>query len=104
MTRGEVWRVDFGPPVGRRPAILMSRARAYRVRSAVTVVPLTRTSQNIAVKALLGPADGVPHPSVANADTIATVPLARVQAYLCTQSAARIEAVERAITFALGIP
>ncbi len=104
MTRGEVWWVDFGPPVGRRPAVLMSRARAYQVRSAVTMIPLTRTIRGIPTEVILGPADGVPHPSVANADTITTVPLVRVQTYPCTLAAGKIEDIERAIKFALDMP
>ncbi len=82
----------------------MSRARAYQVRSAVIVVPLTRTIRGIPTEVRLGPTEGVPHVSVANADTITTVPIARIQAYLCTLSAAKVEAVERAIKFALDIP
>ena len=104
MKRGEVWWVDFLPPIGRRPAVLISRDRAYRVRSAVTVIPLTRTIRNIPTEVHLGPADGVPHASVANADTSVTIPLVRVQVYLCTLAAVKVEAIERAIKFALDMP
>jgi mRNA-degrading endonuclease toxin of MazEF toxin-antitoxin module len=44
------------------------------VRAAVTVVPLTRTARQIASEVPMGPADGVPKISVANADDIMTVP------------------------------
>jgi hypothetical protein len=39
MKRGEVWWVDMPEPAGRRPAVLLSRDAAYRVRAAITVAP-----------------------------------------------------------------
>lgn len=103
MRRGEVWWVEFPAPVGRRPAVLMSRDQAYRVRQAVTVVPLTRTIRRIPVEVELGPGDGVPHRSAANADTITTVPKTAVVDYLTVLSSDTMEQLERAIKFALDL-
>ncbi len=104
MRRGEVWWVDFQPPIGRRPAVLISRARAYRDRSAVTVVPLTRTIRGIPVEVLLDQSDGLPHRSVANADDIATVATARILTYVCTLTPLKLAAIEDATKFALDLP
>jgi len=41
VRRDEVWWVNFPAPVGRRPAVLVSRNQADKGREAVTVVPLT---------------------------------------------------------------
>ena len=103
MKRGEVWWVDFPAPTGRRPAVLMSRNQAYRVRAAVTVVPLTRTIREIASEVPLGPTDGVPKTSVANADDVTTIPKARLQEYLTTLSTAKLALLERALKFALDL-
>jgi mRNA interferase MazF len=103
MKRGEVWWVTFPSPVGRRPAVLVSRNQAYRVRTAVTVVPLTRVIRRIASEVPLGPADGVPRSSVANADNLTTVPKAYLQQYLTALSTAKLGALERAITFSLDL-
>lgn len=98
-----MWWVDFPAPVGRRPAVLVSRDQAYRVRSAATVVPLTRTIRNIPSEVALGPADGVPKASAANADDITTVSKARLREYLATLSSAKIAALDRAIRFSLDL-
>lgn len=103
MRRGEVWWVQFPPPVGRRPAVLISRNEAYSVRSAVTVVPLTQTIRGIPVEVLLGPEDGVPGRSVANADTVTTVPKALLTEHLATLSPEKLAALEEAIRFALDL-
>jgi mRNA interferase MazF len=99
-----VWWVDFPAPIGRRPAVLVSRNQAYRVRSAATVVPLTRMVRNIACEVPLGPADGVPKTSAANADNITTISKARLREYLATLSSAKFAALERAIKFSLDLP
>src|SRR3990172_7873680 len=104
VKRGEVWWVEFPEPMGRRPAVLVSRDEAYRVRGAVTVVPLTQTIRRIPVEVPFGRADGVPRKSVANADTITTVPKSFLLDYLTTLSAAKLQALEQAIKFALDLP
>ena len=104
MKRGEIWWVNFPAPTGRRPAVLVSRNQAYRVRAAVSVVPLTRTVRNIAPEVPLGPSDGVPKTSVANADNITTVPKVRLEEYLATLSSAKLTDLERAIKFSLDLP
>lgn len=104
MKRGEVWWVKFPSPIGRRPAVLLSRNQAYRVRAAVTVVPLTRTIRKIPVEVPLGPEDGIPKKSVANADTIATVPKSLLVEYLTTFSPSKLQMLEQAVKFALDLP
>lgn len=103
MKRGEVWWVRFPSPIGRRPAVLISRDQAYRVRTAVTVIPLTRTVRGIPVEVPLGPEEGVPRRSVANADTITTVPKDTLEEYLATLTAAKLGALESAVKFALDL-
>lgn len=103
MRRGEVWWISFPGPAGRRPAVLVSRDQAYRVRAGVTVVPLTRKVRHIRVEVPLGPTEDIPHASVANADDITTVQKARVDQYLTTLSPEKLEEVERAIKFALDL-
>jgi mRNA interferase MazF len=74
MKRGEVWWVDMPPPAGRRPAVLLSRDAAYRVRAAITVAPVTRTIRNIPVEVSLDRSDGMPARCVLNLDDITTLP------------------------------
>lgn len=103
MKRGEVWWVAFPAPVGRRPAVLVSTNQAYKVRSAVTVVPVSQTIRNIPVEVPLGPPDGIPRESVANADTVTTVPKSFLREYLATLAPAKVRALDEAIKFALDL-
>jgi mRNA interferase MazF len=103
MKRGEVWWVEMPPPVGRRPAVLLSRNSAYSVRVAVTVAPVTRTIRNIPVEVLLDRGDGMPARCVVNLDDITTLPKSLVKERVTALSTEKIRKIDQAIRFALGL-
>jgi mRNA interferase MazF len=103
MKRGEVWWADLPPPLGHRPVVLLTRDSAIEVRLSITVVPVTRRVRGLLAEVPLGTADGLPRPCVANADNINTIPKDNLQEYIATLSAAKLQAVEAAIHFALGL-
>ncbi|HEY3302913.1 MAG TPA: type II toxin-antitoxin system PemK/MazF family toxin [Candidatus Binatia bacterium] len=103
MKRGEVWWVDMPPPAGRRPAVLLSRDSAYRVRAAVTVAPVTRTMRNIPVEVLLDQSDGMPTRCVVNLDDITTLPKALVKQRITALTPEKIQKIDEAIRFALDL-
>ena len=103
MRRGEVWWGQLPPPIGRRPVVLLSRDSAYRVRSAVTIAPITRTIRNIPVEVALDEADGLPARCVANLDDMATIPKALIKRRIAVLSAEKMHEVEAAIRFALDL-
>lgn len=103
MTRGEVWWADLPPPWGRRPVLLLSRDTAYAVRDLIIVTPLTTRVRGIRAEVRLGPEDGLPRHSVANLDVITTVPKDGLDRHITTLSPAKLQAVEAAIHFALGL-
>jgi len=103
MKRGEVWWVDMPPPAGRRPALLLSRDAAYRVRAAITVAPITRTVRNIPVEVVLDRSDGMPARCVVNLDDITTLPKVLIQQRITALSAEKLQQVDQAIRFALDL-
>jgi mRNA interferase MazF len=103
VKRDEVWWVDMPPPAGRRPAVLLSRDAAYRVRAAITVAPVTRTIRNIPVEVLLDRSDGMPARCVANLDDITTLPKVLIKERFTALSLEKIERVDEATRFALDL-
>src|SRR5215467_14500928 len=103
MKRGEVWWVNMPPPAGRRPAVLLSRDAAYRVRAAITVAPVTRTIRNIPVEIILDRSDGMPTRCVVNLDDITTLPKALINEQITTLSPEKIKRINEAIRFALEL-
>lgn len=103
MQRGEVWWAHFPKPVGKRPVVILSRAQAIQVRSHVTVAQVTRTIRNIPVEIELGPKEGLPKKCVVNLDVIQTVPKSLLLDKITLLSSEKINAIEEAIHFALGL-
>lgn len=101
MERGEVWWAELPKPAGRRPILILSRNRAIQVREYVTVAEFTRTIRNIPVEVPFGPEDGLPAKCVANLDVINTISKQFLKEKIATIKQEKLEAVERALKFAL---
>ena len=104
MRRGEVWYAALPAPHGSRPVVLLSRDRAYRVRTDVTVATVTRTVHGIPTEVSIGPADGMKEECVINLDVILTVPIRLIDRRITDLSPEKMAAVNRALRFALAIP
>jgi mRNA interferase MazF len=103
MKRGEVWWADLAAPAGRRPVLLVSRDEAYAVRELVTVAPVTTRARGIPSEVPLGKKDGLPKACVANLDNLTTIPKQLLESRITALTAAKVDAVDDAIAFALGL-
>ena len=98
-----MWWADLPVPAGRRPVLLLSRNDAYEVRALVTVAPVTTRVRGIPVEVPLGQQDGLPRACVVNLDTITTIPKRALSQRVASLSVQRMEEVEQALRFALGM-
>jgi mRNA interferase MazF len=103
MKRGEVWWADLETPDKKRPVLLLSRDEAYLVRSLVIIAPVTTRSRGIPAEVHLTEEDGMPQDCVINLDTITTVPKNCLRSRLTILSPGKLNKVEAAIRFALGM-
>jgi mRNA interferase MazF len=104
VRRGEVWWADLDSPAGRRPVVLLSRDETYGVRNQATVAYVTSRIRDIPVEVPLGPEDGLPQPCVVNLDNINTIRLDRLRELIAPLNGRKLDAVEAAVRFALGLP
>jgi mRNA interferase MazF len=84
--------------------LIVTRTAAIAVRNAVTVAPVTRTVRDIPTEVPLGRAHGLRARSVANCDSLQTIP----KQALRRRPIGRLEpeellVLDRALRFALGI-
>jgi mRNA interferase MazF len=104
MNRGDIRWYTFRPPDKRRPVLIMTRDSAIPVLTSITVAPLTTTIRDIPTEVVLSPeVDGVLETCAANLDNLQTVPKANIGPLLTTLSSEKMQAVEQALCFALGI-
>lgn len=79
VARNEIYWADLGPPAGRRPVCVVSRDAAAAVLNSVICAPITRTIRGIRSEVEVGPAFGLPAPSVINCDHLLSVPVDRLE-------------------------
>ena len=103
MTRGEVWWADLPLPAGHRPVVLISREEAYSYREFVIVAPISRRIRGIPAEVPLGPEDGLPRRCAVNLDSMTTVPKVALLRYISSLRTEKLQAVDSAIRFALGL-
>ena len=103
MRRGEIWWANLDAPVGRRPVVLLSRDETYGVRNQATVAYVTSRIRSIPVEVLLDQEDGLPQPCVVNLDNVNTIRLSRLEELIAPLSSDKLQAVEQAVRFALGM-
>lgn len=103
MKRGEVWWANLDAPAGRRPVVLLSRDEAYLLREFVTIAPISTRIRGIRSEVPLGPEDGLSRPSVANLDSITTIPKITLERKVAALSPEKLDTISAAIHFALGL-
>lgn len=104
MKRGEIRWAILRPPDKRRPVLILTRTSAIPVLTGITVAPVTTTNRNAPTYILLTPdEDGMPNLCSVNLNNIQTIQKAQIGELLRTLSSARLQEVEIALCFALGI-
>ena len=104
MRRGEVWWANLASPLGRRPVVLLSRNKAYEILNSFTIAIVTRTVRGIPVEVILGPEDGLPVVCAVNADNLLTIPKMALTDRITSLSQEKLNALVRAVKFALDLP
>ena len=104
MKRGEVWWARLSPPIGRRPVVLLSRNAAYASRELITIAPVTTHIRGIRSEVTLDRTNGLKKKSVANLDTISTIPKASLERKISALPTEKVTELSDAIRFALALP
>lgn len=103
MERGEVRWFTFKPPDKRRPVLILTRTPAIKYLNTVTVAAITSTVRNVPSEVFLTPEDGLLTECAANFYYLQSLPKSRIGSLITVLSPERMEEVNRAIAFALGM-
>ena len=104
MRRGEIYWARLPPPSGRRPVLVVTRNGVLDARTSVTVAPVTRTIRAIPSELSLGRGHGLRAASVANCDSLQTIPKALLGSHpIGLLTPLELVELDDALRFALGI-
>ena len=103
MRRGEVRWYTSKTPDKRRPVLILTRNSGIGFLNALTVAPITTTIRDIPSEVFLAQEDGLLTDCAANMDNIQTVPKHRLGSVITYLSSQRMEELNQAIAFALGL-
>jgi mRNA interferase MazF len=82
---------------------LVSRQEAYGVRALVVAAAVSTTVRSHAGEVKLGRAEGLPRACVVNCDWLVTIPKVDLLARAGALTAAKLQALDEALAFALGL-
>ena len=102
LSRGEIWTYRFKAPDKRRPVVILSRSDVIDLLHTVMVAPITSTIYGAPSEVIVGPEDGLKHPSVVNLDHVHTVERSQLVAYVGTLQPSTMQSVCRALAIATG--
>ena len=103
MNRGDVWQIDLGGRIGKRPVVIVTRQNVIEYLNKVTVVEVTTKGKGYPTEVEIGRKANLPKSSFVQADNVHTVPKHRLKKYLGTLDPATMLVVSRKVVLALGL-
>lgn len=97
---GELWEARLDKA---RPVAIVSRDDVHGRRLKATVAAITTNLRDVPTFVLLDHRDGFPRSSAINCDELQTVPKAALQRRIGRLSGQKLEALDRALSFAMGL-
>jgi mRNA interferase MazF len=102
IERGEIRLVRFPAPDKPRPVLVLTRDSAIAYLTRVTVAPITSSIRDVPSEVVLGPEDGLKHPSAVNLHNVLTLDKAVVGRRVAKLDEGRMREVCAALGFAVG--
>lgn len=103
MKRGEIRWYKFKSPDKKRPVLILTRNSIIEYLGEITVAPITATIRNIPSEVYLSNHDGMKRDCAINFDHIQTVTKSKIGALITKLSQDKLEEVQKAIQFSLGL-
>jgi len=104
LAQGEVWYVRFAEPIGRRPAVILTRNSSLFTLHNVTVATVSRQHHHLDTEVELTTDDGLFEQCWVSLDNIQTVPQYLFERKLAHLGAIRMSQIFEAVRDAFEMP
>ena len=103
MNRGDIWIIDLGGRIGKRPVVVLTRQNVLDYLNKVTVAEVTSKGKGYPTEVFIEQKANLPKPSFVQTDSIHTVPKHRLERYLGTLDPETLKEISRRIVLALEL-
>jgi mRNA-degrading endonuclease toxin of MazEF toxin-antitoxin module len=103
MNRGDIWLVNIGGRVGKRPAVILTRQNVLPYLNKVTVAEVTSKGKGYPTEVFIGQKANLPRPSFVEADNIQTVPKSMLVKHVGTLDRDTMMEISRRVVLSLGL-
>jgi len=103
LTRGDIWNLDFGPDIGRHPAVLVGRTGAMRRRRRVIVALITSDGIGLPTEVAVSPAQGLTRDSVIDCEDLYTFGVDSLRGQLGRLDPQTLQQLDDALRLALHL-
>ena len=103
MNRGDVWLIDLGGRIGRRPVVVLTRQNVLQYVSNVTVAEVTTKGKGYPTEIDIDQKANLPKSSFIQADNLHTVPKQKLAKYLGALDTETMREVSRKVILALQL-
>lgn len=103
MNRGDVWLIDLGGRIGRRPVVVLTRQNVLQYVNKVTVAEITTKGKGYPTEIDIDQQANLPKSSFIQADNVHTVPKQRLDKYIGTLDPETMREVSRKVILALEL-
>ena len=103
MNRGDVWQIDIGGRIGKRPVVILTRQNVLEYLNKVTVAEVTSRGKGYPTEVFIGQKANLTKPSFVQTDNIQTVPKQRLVKYMGTLDSGTMKEVSKRVVLALEL-
>lgn len=103
MNRGDIWMIDLGGKIGKRPVVVVTRQNVLAFLNKVVVAEITTRGKGYPTEIFIGQKANLAKPSFVQADNLHTVTKERLKRYLGTLDALTMHTISRKIVLALEL-
>ena len=103
MNRGDIWLIDLGKKIGKRPVLILTRQNVLEYLNKVTVAEISTQGKGYPTEVFIDQKANLPKSSFVQAENLHTVPKDKLFKYIGTLDPESIQEVSRKIVLALEL-
>ena len=103
MNRGDIWMIDLGGKIGKRPVVILTRQNVLKYLNRVTVAEITTEGKGYPTEVYIDQKANLSKPSFVQAENIHTIPKNRLYKYKGTLDPVTMQDVSLKVIMALEL-